>query len=136
MSDNQQQRVDSATCDVVTHALHGNVDAVRKWLHGDGRYNRNKQAMVLFRAALEGHTDICQLVIDCATVSNDDLTRALREACFGGQLSVVQLIVSTLGHYCDTQLLDDHLHWAALHRHTEVVNWLLPLTHPSDADYL
>jgi beta-mannanase len=51
MSDNQQQRVDSATCDVVSDAIHGNVDAVRKWLHGDGRYNVNKQALVLRRAA-------------------------------------------------------------------------------------
>jgi hypothetical protein len=74
MSDNQQQRVDSATCDVVSDAIHGNVDAVRKWLHGDGRYNMNKQAVVLYRAAEEGHTDICQLVIDCDTVSTDDLT--------------------------------------------------------------
>jgi hypothetical protein len=39
MSDNQKQRVDSATCDVVSDAVHGNVDAVREWLHGDGRYN-------------------------------------------------------------------------------------------------
>jgi hypothetical protein len=51
MSDNQQQRVDSATCDVVSDAIHGNVDAVRKWLHGDGRYNVKKQAVVLYRAA-------------------------------------------------------------------------------------
>jgi hypothetical protein len=51
MSDNQQQRVDSATCDVVSDAIHGNVDAVRKWLHGDGRYNVMKQAVVLYRAA-------------------------------------------------------------------------------------
>jgi hypothetical protein len=53
-----------------------------------------------------------------------------------GHLSVVQLIVSTLGHHCNTQLLDDCLHVAALRCHTEVVNWLLPLTHPTDADYM
>jgi hypothetical protein len=53
MSDKQQQRVDSATCDVVSDAIHGNVDAVRKWLHGDGRYNVKKQALVLYRAAVE-----------------------------------------------------------------------------------
>jgi hypothetical protein len=57
--------------------IHGNVDAVRKWLHGDGRYNVRKQVMVLFGAARKGHTDICQLVIDCATVSTDDLITAL-----------------------------------------------------------
>jgi hypothetical protein len=30
MSDNQQRRVDSATCDVVSDTIHGNVDAVSK----------------------------------------------------------------------------------------------------------
>jgi hypothetical protein len=89
MSDNQQkQRVDSATCDVVSDAIHGNVDAVRKWLHGDGRYNVKKQALVLHRAAGYGHTDICQLVIDCDTVSTGDLTNALHDACCRGHLSV------------------------------------------------
>jgi hypothetical protein len=67
MSDNQKQRVDSAACDVVSDIKRGNVDVVRKWLHGDGRYNVNTQAVVLHRAADEGHTDICQLVIDCGT---------------------------------------------------------------------
>jgi hypothetical protein len=81
MSDNQKQRVDSATCDVVSDARHGNVDAVRKWLHGDGRYNVRKQLVVLCRAAMEGYTDIYQLVIDCDTVSTDDLTFALHFAC-------------------------------------------------------
>jgi UDP-N-acetylmuramyl pentapeptide synthase len=93
MSDNQQQRVDSATCDVVIDAIHGNVDAVRKWLHGDGRYNVNKQVVVLARAAEVGHTDICQLVIDCATVSTGDLTYVFCEACFRGQLSVTPVCV-------------------------------------------
>jgi ankyrin repeat protein len=133
MSDNQQQRVDSATCDVVSDVLHGNVDAVRKWLHGDGRSNVKKQAVVLYKAAVEGHIDICQLVIDCDIVSTGDLTRALRVACDYGHLSVVQLIV---GHRCNIQLLDDCLHLAASWCHTEVVNWLLPLTHPTDADYM
>ena len=136
MSDNQQQRVDSATCEVVSDAIHGNVDAVRKWLHGDGRYNVKKQAQALLRAAEEGHTDICQLVIDCDTVSTGYLTLALRDACRCGRLSVVQLIVSTLGHRCNTQLLDGCLHFAAMRCHTEVVKWLLPLTHPTDADYM
>jgi hypothetical protein len=136
MSDNQKQRVDSATCDVVSDAIHGNVDAVRKWLHGDGRYNVRKQALVLRRAARYGHTDICQLVIDCDTVSTDDLTRCITLACYWGHLSVVQLIVSTLGHHCNSQLLNDCLHVAASQCHTEVVNWLLPLTHPTDADYM
>jgi ankyrin repeat protein len=136
MSDNQQQLVDSATCDVFSDALHGNVDAVRKWLHGDGRYNRNRQSIVLYRAAGYGHNDICQLVIDCATVSTDDLTHALRAACNRGHLSLVQLIVRTLGPHCNSQLLNDHLHIAALHRQTEVVDWLIPLTHPTDADYM
>jgi hypothetical protein len=63
MSDNQQQRIDSATCDVVCDAMRGNVDAVRKWLHGDGRYKVKKQTVVLYRATEEGHTDICQLVV-------------------------------------------------------------------------
>jgi hypothetical protein len=53
MSDNQQQRVDSATCDdVISDTIRGNVDAVRKWLHGDGQYNVNTQAVVLYRAAV------------------------------------------------------------------------------------
>jgi hypothetical protein len=77
MSDNQQQRVDSATCDVVCDAVHGNVDAVRKWLHGDGRDNIKKQLVVLYRVAELGHTDIFQLAIDCATVSTGELTSAL-----------------------------------------------------------
>jgi ankyrin repeat protein len=136
MSDNQQQRVDSATCDVFSDVIHGNVDAVRKWLHGDGRYNVKKQARVFNRAAVKGHTDICQLVIGCATVSTYGLTAALRAACYRGHLSVVQLIVSTLGHHCNTQLLDDCLHVAAIGCRTEVVNWLLRLTHPTDADYM
>jgi hypothetical protein len=135
MSDNQQQRVDSATCDVVRDAIHGNVDAVRKWLHGDGRNNVKKQAMVLYRAARYGHTDICQLVIDCGTVPTDNLTRALHPACYRGHLSVVQLIVSTLGHYCDSQLLNKSLRTAVSRCSTKVVNWLLPLTYPTDADY-
>jgi ankyrin repeat protein len=136
MRDNQQQRVDSATCDVVSDAIHGNVDAVRKWLHGDGRCNVKRQAVILARAAEVGHTDICQLVIDCATVSTGELTSALHYACFWGHLSVVQLIVSTLGHHCGSQLLDDSLHVAAIECHTEVVNWLLPLTYPTDTDYI
>jgi ankyrin repeat protein len=70
----------------------------------------NKQAVVLHRAAINGHTDICQLVIDCDTVSTDDLTHALHIACYWGHLSVVQLIVNTLGHHCNSQLLDDCLH--------------------------
>jgi hypothetical protein len=93
MSDKQKQRVDSATCDVVSDALHGNVDAVRKWLHGDGRYNVRKQAIVLCKAAGYGHTDICQLVIDCGIVPTVGLTRALRVACLQGHLSIVQMIV-------------------------------------------
>jgi Zn-dependent membrane protease YugP len=108
MSHKQEQRVDSATCDVVYDAIHGNVDAVRKWLHGDGQYNRRKQAVVLQRAAAYGHTDICHLVIDCRTVSTDNLAHALHDACNYGHLSVVQLIVSTLGQRCQlstTQLI-------------------------------
>jgi ankyrin repeat protein len=136
MSNKQQQRVDSATCDVVCGAHHGNVDTVRKWLLGDGRDNVNKQAVVLYRPAARGHTDICQLVIDCDTVSTDGLTFALNLACSKGHLSVVQLIVSTLGHHCNSQLLDDCLHVAALHSHTKVVKWLLRLTHPTDVDYI
>jgi ankyrin repeat protein len=137
MSDiQQQQRVDSATCNVLSDAIHGNVDAVRKWLHGDGRYNVKKQAIVLCRAAVEGHTDICKLVIDCDTVPTDEVTHALRKVCCYGHLSVVQLIVSTLGHHCNSQLLYDCLHMAALHCHTNVVKWLLSLTHPTDGDYM
>jgi ankyrin repeat protein len=134
MSDNQQQRVDSATCDVVSDAIHGNVDAVRKWLHGDGQYDIKQHINVLEGAASEGHFDICQLVIDCDTVSTDDLKDVLRTACYYGHILVVQLIVRTLGHHCNTQLLDDCLHLAASRRHTEMVKWLLPLTHPTDAD--
>jgi hypothetical protein len=116
MSDKQQQQlVDSATCDVVCDALHGNVDAVRKWLYGDGRYNVKKQVVVLLRAARYGHTDICQLVIDCDTVSTDNLTTALHQACYSGHLSVVQLIVSTLGQNCNSQLRE----------HMIVSMWLL-----------
>jgi ankyrin repeat protein len=136
MSDNQKQRVDSATCDVVSDATRGNVDAVRKWLHGDGRFNVRKQAQVLYRAAGYDHTGICQLVIDCDIVSTDDLAYGLHAACYYGHLSVVQLIVSTLGHRCNSQLLDVCLHLAASRCRTEVVNWLLPLTHPTDADYM
>jgi ankyrin repeat protein len=95
-----------------------------------------KQALVLYRTAVDGYTDIFQLVIDCDTVSTDGLTLTLRAAYYWGQLSVVQLIVSTLGHRCNTQLLNDCLHWTALRSHTEVVNWLLPLTHPTDTDYI
>jgi hypothetical protein len=123
MSDNQQQRVDSATCDVVSDAIRSNVDAVRKWLHGDGRYNVRKQTVVLLKAAAEGHTDICQLVIDCTTVSTDDLIDALSDACYCGHWLVVQLIVSTFGHHCNSQLLDNCLHVAASRYRTEVVNW-------------
>jgi hypothetical protein len=131
MSDNQQQHVESATCDVVTD--HGNVDAVRRWLHSDRWYSGRKQVMVLFGAARKGHTDICQLVLDCATVSTDDLITALHTACYYGlcYLSVVQLIVSTLGHHCNTQLLNDSLRTAVSRCHAEVMNWLLPLTHPT-----
>jgi hypothetical protein len=121
MSDNQKQRVDCATSDVVSDARHGNVDAVRKWLHSDGRYNVRKQAVILYIAAIRGHTDICQLVIDCDTVSTDDLTDAFRVACHNEHMSVVQLIVSSLGHHCNAQLLDDFLHVAASHCHTDVV---------------
>jgi ankyrin repeat protein len=135
MSDNQKQRVDSATCDVVRDVIHGNVDAVRKWLHGNGRQNIDKQALVLYRAAEEGHTDIFQLVNNCNTVPTDDLTNSLHLACCYGRLSVVQLIVSTHGHHCSSQLLDGYLLVATLHCHTKVVNWLLPLTHPTHADY-
>jgi hypothetical protein len=71
---------------------------------------------------MEDHPTICQLVIDCATVSTDDLTSALYLACSRGHLSVVQLIVSTLGHHCNSQLLDDGLHFAASRCHTEVEN--------------
>jgi beta-mannanase len=53
MSDNQQQRVDSATCNVVSDAVHGNVDAVRKWLHGDGRYNVKKQVSGIAKSSSE-----------------------------------------------------------------------------------
>jgi hypothetical protein len=84
MSHNQQQLEDSATCDVVSDAIHGNVEAVRKWLHGGGRCNVNTQAVILRRAAMEGHREICQLVIDCDTVSTDDLTHALHLACYWG----------------------------------------------------
>jgi hypothetical protein len=131
MSDIQQQRVDSATCDVVCDAIHGNVDAVRKWLHGDGRYSAMKQTLVLLSAAEEGHTDICQLVIDCDNVSTGNLTLSLYYACYCGHLSVVQLIVSTLGHHCNSQLLDDCLHFAASRCHTKVLNWLLPTDSPN-----
>jgi ankyrin repeat protein len=136
MSNKQQQRVDNATCDVVCGAHHGNVNTVRTWLLGDGRDNVNKQAVVLYRAAARGHTGICQLVIDCKTVSTDDLTYVLCEACYYGHLSVVQLIASTRKHNCNTQLLNESLHIAASRCHTEVMNWLLPLTHPTDADYM
>jgi ankyrin repeat protein len=132
----QKQCVDIATCDVVSDAVHGNVDAVRKWLHGDGRHNVKKQVVVLLRAARYGHTDICQLVIDCDTVSTDNLTTALQQACYWGHLSVVQLIVSTLGQNCNSQLLEHILFYAALRCRTEVVNWLLSLTRPTDADYM
>jgi hypothetical protein len=122
--------------DVVTYTVRGNVDAVRKWLYSGGRYDVNKLATVLCIAAEYGHTDICQLVIDCATVSTGDLTTALGVACWMRHLSVVQLIVSTLGHHCNSQLLDDCLHFAAIRCYSEMVNWLLPLTHPTDADYM
>jgi ankyrin repeat protein len=134
MGDKQKQLVDSATCDVVSDALDGKVDAVRKWLHNDKWNNKNKQAIVLVRAAMKGHTDICQVIIDCATVPFDNLTSALHQACYHGQLSVVQLIVNALGHDCNSQLLNDSLHLAVLRNHAEIVNWLLPLTHPTDAD--
>jgi hypothetical protein len=42
MNDKQKQRVDSATCDVISDAIRGNVDAVRKWLHGDGAVYREE----------------------------------------------------------------------------------------------
>jgi ankyrin repeat protein len=137
MSDNQQQqRVDSAICDVVSDAIDGNVDAVRKWLHGDGRDNVKKQAQVLNRAAVKGHIDICQLVIDCDTVSTDDMTRALHQACYYGQLSVVRLIVSTFGHHGNSELFNESLHAAASRCHTKVVNWLQSQTNPPDADFV
>jgi ankyrin repeat protein len=122
--------------DIVAYAVRGDVDAVRKWLYSGGRFDLNKQATVLSRAATRGHTDICQLVIECGTVSAEDLVYILRSACFRGHLSLVQLIVSTLGHHYDSQLLHNCLHLAAIRCHTEVVNWLLPLTNPTDADYV
>jgi hypothetical protein len=83
MDDKQKQLVDSATCDVVSEAIHGNVDAVCKWLHGDGRHNNNmsKHKVILYRAAAEDHNNICRLVIDCDSVTTDDLIYALRNAC-------------------------------------------------------
>jgi hypothetical protein len=95
-----------------------------------------KQVIALRRAAGYGHTDICQLVIDCATVSTRELTITLRAACNNRHLSVVQLIVITLGHHCNSLVLNDSLQLAALHCHTEVVKWILPLTHPTDDDYM
>jgi ankyrin repeat protein len=128
--------LDGATSDVVSDAMHGNVDAVRKWLHGDGRYNMKKQALVLHRAAAKHHIAICQLIIDCGTVSTDDLTSALHAACFRGQLSLVQLTVRALGRHCNIHVLNGSLHTAASRCHSEVVDWLLPLTHPTDADQM
>jgi ankyrin repeat protein len=130
----QQKLVHSAG--VVSDAIYGNVDAVRKWLHGDGRNNVIKQTEVLHAAAEKGHTGICKLIIDCDTVPTDELTIAFSDACENEHLSVVQLIVRTLGHHCNTQLLDDCLHYAALKSNTDVGNLLLPLTNPTDADYM
>lgn len=47
MSHKQKQLPDSTTNDVFSEAWHGNVDAVQKWLRGDGRYNVKKQAVLL-----------------------------------------------------------------------------------------
>jgi hypothetical protein len=59
-----------------------------------------KHKVILYRAAADDHIiSICQLVIDCDTASTDDLIYALRNACCYGHLSVVQLIVITLGHH-------------------------------------
>jgi hypothetical protein len=137
MSHTQQQLEDIYTGEyVVIDAIRGNVNAVSKWLHGDWRYNVNTRAVVLRRAAVKGHTDIWQMVIDCATVSTDDLTHALHLVCYWGHLSVMQLIVSTLVHHCNTQLLDDCLHLAVLQSQSEIMHRLLPLTHPTDANYM
>jgi ankyrin repeat protein len=69
-------------------------------------------------------------------VSTDDLTSALHAACFRGQLLLVQLTVRALGRHCNIHVLNGSLHTAASRCHSEVVDWLLRLTHPTDADHL
>lgn len=133
---NKKQLTDNATSSVAKNARQGNVFAVQQWINAGGRYNSKKQGVIMLAAAEGGHIDILQPIIGCKAVSTGDLTDALRTTCFYGHLPAVQLLVNKLGRHCNSRLLDNLLHFAASRCHTDMMNWLLLLTHPSSANYI
>lgn len=130
-----EQRQSEEKVNVVREARLGNREVVKKWLLSkDGPKNTVKQQRVLYTAAECGHTDICRLIVDSGNVTDDNMLSAIRQACAYGQLPVVQLLINELpNQYRD---FSDLLHAAASRGHFQVVDWLLPLTQPADADYL
>jgi hypothetical protein len=121
----------------VRAAVVGDKDKVIDWLkqyRHDSVADRTTIQSIILQAALCGHTDICQLIINTgAVVDKHWLAAALQNACSMGHLSTAQLLIQ----HCDTsntQCLQTALGAACYAGELTVVNWLMDVMKLSPAD--
>lgn len=115
---------------VLREVRSGNAEAVRKWLDEGGRNNQRKLWIMLKETAECGHILILEQILGVLSeYDSGQLSDALRTACKYGQMSVAQLLVTKLGSYFDTHMHDRMLGVATVYGKTDVLNWLLGLTH-------
>jgi hypothetical protein len=105
---------------VVRAAAVGDVETVKQWLSAPQHRHPYHAGQVLRRAAIYGHDNICQLVLNSGDVSEDLFSRSSISSMFSNQLSTAQLLVRH-GHI-NTQHLNQALSDACVNGHSVLLS--------------
>jgi hypothetical protein len=103
----------------------GDVETVNKWLTARGYYHSGQLATVINQAVIHGHDNICQLLLGCAFIRNDEgsMGFALTTACNHNRLLIAKRVIQHC--YKDTSTLTEALIGASMKGYVHIVNWLI-----------
>jgi hypothetical protein len=103
----------------------GDVKTVNKWLTARGYTQAGQLTAVISQAVLHGHDNICQLLLDCNAIRNDeDVTGfAFATACDFNRLSIAKRVIQRCS--LQTHTLTEALLNASRKGYVHIVEWLI-----------
>jgi ankyrin repeat protein len=103
----------------------GDVETVNKWLTARGYTHRGQLLTVIHLAVRHGHDNICQMLLDCDAIRNDEVAMnlAFTTACHFNRLSVTKRVIQHCSIH--THTLTQALLNASMKGDVDIVEWLI-----------
>jgi ankyrin repeat protein len=106
-------------------AAEGDVETVNKWLTARGYTHYGQLITVIHQAVAHGHDNICQLLLDCDAIRNDEVAMdfAFTTACDRNRLSIAKRVIQHCSIH--THTLTEALLDASMSGCVDIVEWLI-----------